>query len=398
MTLKKTLLFIAAALLIFFGLNLMASLLHARYDLTQDGRYTLSQTSKNILKKANYPIIVDVFLEGDIPAGFIKLKAETRQLLEEYASVNPQVKFEFINPISGDESAAQSAQHFASRGMAPEQVQVRSNGKVSQEIVFPWAQATYRGKTVKIPLLKKVLGANQDELISRSTQNLEYAFSDAFYKVLNPRSKRIAVLKGNGELPDAHIADFFTTLRESYFIAPFPLDSILSAPENTFKALQQFDLIVAAKPTIAFRDAQKYALDQYIINGGKSLWLIDPVAMETDSLYAHNGTTVAINRDLNLNDMFFKYGLRINPVLVEDLYAAPLVLATGEGAQSQYRQVPWFYYPLATPPGDHPINTNLDNPIRFEYTGQIDLLKNNIDKTVLLKSSQLSKSMVCRCP
>ena len=391
MTSKKVLIFTLVAILSFLGLNYVASKLHCRWDLTQDGRYTLSETSENIISTANDPIIVDVFLEGDIPAGFIKLQSETRQLLEEYATINPEIKFDFVNPVADNKSAQQTAQEFEKRGMRPEEVQVRNNGKVSQQIVFPWAQARYGGKTVKIPLLKKALGATQDELISRSTQNLEYAFSDAFYKLLNPRSKRIAVLKGNGELPDRNIADFFSTLRESYFIAPFPLDSIKSAPETTFKALQKFDLVVAAKPTKAFTDAQKYALDQYIMNGGKTLWLLDAVEMETDSLYKHNGTTVAIPRNLNLNDMFFKYGVRINPVLVEDLYAAPLVLATGVGAQSQYQQVPWFYYPLVTPPGNNPINTNLDNPIRFEYAGQIDLLKNDIQKTVLLQSSELSK-------
>lgn len=351
------------------------------------------------MAKADEPILIEVFLAGDIPAAFLKLQSETRQLLEEYAAANPEIKFEFIDPVSENKGMEQVAQDFAQRDMRPEQVQVRANGKVSQEIVFPWAQASYAGKTIKIPLLKKALGASQDELISRSTQNLEYALSDAFYKLLNPKSKRVAVLKGNGELPDANIADFFGTLRESYFIAPFPLDSITGAPETTFRALQKFDLVVVAKPTKPFTDAQKYALDQYIMNGGKTLWLLDAVAMETDSLYAHNGTTVAVPRDLNLNDMFFKYGVRINPVLVEDLYAAPLVLATGEGAQSQYQQVPWFYYPLVTPLGNHPINTNLDNPIRFEYTGQIDLLNNNSNnnnnsnsnKTILLQSSQLSK-------
>ena len=388
---KTAIKYLFIALLIFVGLNFVASRFHARWDLTQDGRYTLSETSEKIIDKADAPIVITVFLEGDIPDGFIKLRSETRQLLEEYNAVNPEIKFEFVNPVPENKSAEQAAQEFAKRKMRPEQVQVRSNGKVSQELVFPWAQARFDGKTVKIPLLKKALGATQDELISRSTQNLEYAFSDAFFKLLNPKSKRIAVLKGNGELPDRNIADFFSTLRESYFIAPFPLDSIASAPETTYKALQKFDLVVAAKPTKAFSDAQKYALDQYIMNGGKTLWLLDAVAMETDSLYKHNGTTVALAQNLNLNDMFFKYGVRINPVLVEDLYAAPLVLATGEGAKSQYQQVPWFYYPLVTPSGNHPINTNLDNPIRFEYTGQIDLLNNGIDQTVLLQSSELSK-------
>ncbi|HEA29346.1 MAG TPA: gliding motility-associated ABC transporter substrate-binding protein GldG [Leeuwenhoekiella sp.] len=378
-------------LVIFAGVNVLARYVYTRWDLTQDERYTLSETSENVLKKAEKTLLIDVFLAGEIPPVFRKLQSETRQLLEEYAAINPNVQFDFINPVRDNSSAETVAQDFNSRGMRPEQVQLRESGKVSQELIFPWATASYEGKTVKIPLLKKALGASPDELVSRSTQNLEYAITDGFYKLLNPKSKRIAVLKGNGELDDRYIADFFSTLRESYFIAPFPLDSLQSAPETTFKALQKFDLVVAAKPTQAFTDAQKYALDQYIMNGGKSLWLLDKVVMETDSLYSNAGTAVAINRNLNLGDMFFKYGVRINSVLVEDLYSAPIVLATGQGSNSEYKQLPWFYYPLVTSDEQHPITTNLDNPVRFEYANQIDLLDNGIAKTVLLHSSNLSK-------
>ncbi|MCC4214444.1 gliding motility-associated ABC transporter substrate-binding protein GldG [Leeuwenhoekiella parthenopeia] len=382
-------------ILIFSGalaaLWFLAQQFYFRLDLTADGRYTLSETSETIISKANEPLIVDVFLEGNVPDAFKKLQLETRQLLEEYASENPNIKFAFINPVPEGAPVEQIAQDFNNRGMRPQQVQLRDNGKTSQEFVFPWAMASYKGKTVPVPLLKKTLGADPETFISRSVQNLEYAFSDAFFKLLNPKSKRIAVLKGNGELQDRYIADLFRTLRESYFIAPFPLDSVNLKADTVMAALQKFDLVVVAKATRAFTDVEKYALDQYIINGGKSLFLIDQVAMETDSLYKRNGMALATARDLNLNDFFFNYGLRINPVLVEDLYAAPLVLASGEGSESQYTQLPWFYYPLVTPEENHPINTNIDNPVVFEYVNQIDLLNNGLKQTVLLKSSQLSK-------
>lgn len=382
---------IVAAILLFLGLNYLAHTFSSRWDLTSDKRYTLSQTSKEIITRAEQQVVIDVFLAGDLPPAFLKLQSETRQLLEEYAAVNPNIAFDFVNPVSEGRPAEQVAREFNSRNMQPEQVQTRTNGKVSQEFIFPWATATYRDKTVSIPLLKKTLGASPDELVSRSTQNLEYTISSGLYKLLNPKSKRIAVLKGNGELDDRYIADLFSSLRERYFIAPFPLDSIKDNTEDTFKALQKFDLVVAAKPTIPFTDVQKYALDQYIMKGGKSLWLLDQVAMETDSLMRNDGTAVATAKDLNLRDLFFKYGLRINPVLVQDLYAAPIVLATGEGSNSQYQQLPWFYYPLVTSEETHPITSNLDNPVRFEYTNPIELLENSISKTVLLRSSQLSR-------
>ena len=384
---KKYILF----LLLLIAVLIVSNRAHFRIDLTADGRYTLSETSEDIIAKATDVVIVDVFLEENVPDAFLKLKIETRQLLEEYASANPNIKFAFVNPVPEGAVVEQIAEDFNNRGMRPEQVQLRNNGKVSQEFIFPWAIASYKGQTVRIPLLKKTLGASPDELVSRSVQNLEYAFSDAFYKLLNPKSKRIAVLKGNGELQDKYIADFFKTLRESYFIAPFPLDSISAKPDTIMAALNKFDLIVAAKPTEAFTDLQKYALDQYTMQGGKALYLIDQVAMETDSLYRNSGMALATARSLNLDDFFFKYGIRINPVLVEDLYAAPLVLATGEGNNSQYSQLPWFFYPLITPEENHPINTNIDNPVFFKYANQIELLDTPVEKTILLQSSVLSK-------
>ncbi|MFI8379585.1 gliding motility-associated ABC transporter substrate-binding protein GldG [Leeuwenhoekiella sp. NPDC079379] len=380
---------IVLALLIVVGY--LSQLYSFRIDLTADARYTLSESSETILAKATEPLIIDVFLEGNVPDAFHKLQLETRQLLEEYASENPNIKFAFIDPVPDGAVVETIAQDFNNRGMRPEQVQLRNNGKVTQEFIFPWAIASYKGKTVPISLLKKTLGASPDALVSRSVQNLEYAFSDGFYKLLNPKSKRIAVLKGNAELEDKYIADFFKTLRESYFIAPFPLDSVNGNPDQVMQALNSFDLVVAAKPTQAFTDIEKYALDQFTMQGGKALYLIDEVAMETDSLYANDGMALATARTLNLNDFFFKYGVRINPVLVEDLYAAPLVLASGETANSQYTQLPWFYYPLITAEENHPINTNIDNPVFLRYANQIDLLQTETRKTVLLKSSLLTK-------
>ncbi|WP_028375166.1 gliding motility-associated ABC transporter substrate-binding protein GldG [Leeuwenhoekiella sp. MAR_2009_132] len=380
---------IVLALLIVVGY--LSQLYSFRIDLTADARYTLSESSETILAKATEPLIIDVLLEGNVPDAFHKLQLETRQLLEEYASENPNIKFAFVNPVPEGAIVETIAQDFNNRGMRPEQVQLRNNGKVTQEFIFPWAIASYKGKTVPIPLLKKTLGASPDELVSRSVQNLEYAFSNGLYKLLNPKSKRIAVLKGNGELDDKYIADFFKTLRESYFIAPFPLDSVNGNTDQVMQALNSFDLVVAAKPTKAFTDVEKYALDQFTIQGGKAIYLIDEVAMETDSLYANDGMALATARMLNLNDFFFKYGIRINPVLVEDLYAAPLVLASGETTNSQYTQLPWFYYPLITTEENHPINTNIDNPVFLRYANQIDLLETETRKTVLLKSSLLTK-------
>ena len=364
--------------------------LYERFDLTSDNRYTLSDAALNTVADVDSPIIVDVFLEGDFPSEFRKLKSETRQILEEFSAFNQNIKFSFINPIEDDENRDLVIKQLTDRGLTPLQLSIQESGKSSQELIFPWGLASYNNQTVKIPLVKNKIGATQQELVNNSVQNLEYAFADGFSKLVNPKKRKVAVLRGNDQLENKYIADFVTTLRDYYFIAPFTLDSVANNAQGTLDKLNGFDLIISAKPTLAFSEEEKLVLDQYTMNGGKSLWLIDAVAMDKDSLYNESGKSVAIGRDLNLTDFFFKYGLRINPVLVNDMYSAPITLAIGEGSQAQFQPVKWQYSPLAKSASNHPIVNNL-NLVKFDFANQIDTLKNGISKTILLKSSPLSK-------
>ena len=189
------------------------------------------------------------------------------------------------------------------------------------------------------------------------------------------------------------MADFIRDVREHYFIGTFTLDSVAKQPNQSLQYLQKYDLAIIAKPTERFSDEEKLVLDQFIVNGGKTMWLVDQVSIEMDSLYNDTGTSLAYPRDLNLNDMFFKYGFRINPALVKDIMATPISLATGEaGGSTQYTQYPWFYSPWIYPFGKHPIINNVDG-IKMEFANPIDTLKNSIKKTVLLRSSQYSKAI-----
>lgn len=374
--------------------NYLGSLVHKRFDLTQDNRYTLSDPAKAIIDQIKSPMIIDVFLDGDFPAEFRKLQNETRYLLEEITNYNNNVSFIFSNPVEEGADASVVAQQFADFGMTPLPLQVKRNGATSTQTLFPWATVNHNGKAIPISLIKNVAGASPEQFVYASTQNLEYAFIDGFNRLLNAKTKRIAVLKDNGELPDARIADMFRKLGETYSIAPFPMDAVTSEPKKALLALQNtFDLIVVTKPTKAFTDAQKFVLDQYTMNGGNSLWLVDAVAMENDSLRNETGKALAFPRDLNLNDFFFKYGVRINPVLIKDLYSAPLSLASGDGSNSQYSELPWFYQPSVPSFNTHPINTNIERPVKFTYANQIELLNNtpSISKTVLLASSPLTR-------
>ena len=216
--------------------------------------------------------------------------------------------------------------------------------------------------------------------------------SGAFKKLQITEKKKIAVLKGNGELDDRYLADFLTDLKDYYNIGAITLDSTEKNAQNVLNQLSTFDLTIVAKPSETFTDVEKYVLDQYIVRGGKSLWLIDQVAMDLDSLFNESGSNIAVRRDLNLDDFFFKYGVRINPVLVNDLYNTPIVLADGEANESQYNPLPWVYHPMVFSKDNHPINNNIE-AVRMQFANAIDTLNNPNKKTVLLQSSPLSKTI-----
>ncbi len=392
--LNKSLKHIILVIVAIIAVNFISTKVYKRFDLTTDQRYTLNEATLDIIKKAETPIVIDVFLEGeDFPSEFRRLQSETKQLLEEFRAYNDNISFKFINPTEDEDTRDQAIKQLNARGLTPMQLNVQENGKQSQEVIFPWALASYDEVTVKIPLVKNKIGETQQQLVTNSVQHLEYAFADGISKLVNPKRRKIAVLKGNNEMDNLNIADYVKTLRDYYFIAPFTLDSVSNNPEKTLKSLQDFDLIIAAKPTEAFTEEEKFVLDQYTMNGGKSLWLIDQVAMDKDSLYNDFGKNVALARDLNLTDFFFKYGVRINPVLVSSMYSAPIVLLSGEGSNTRAERFPWTYSPLAQGISTHPVVNNL-NYIKFDFASPIDTLKNNlktVKKTILLQSAPLSK-------
>lgn len=387
---KKTLTSVTIGFIALVLLNLVSSFIYTRVDVTEDSRYTLSTAALQTVQEFSNPVIIDVLLEGELPAEFVKLKFETKQILEEFAAENNNIKFNFINPLETTGSSDNAILEMQKLGLTPANVTVEENGKVSQEFVFPWAMVNYNNKTVKVALLKNKLGSTTEERVTNSIQHLEYSFADAFTKLNIKEKKRIAVLKGNGELQDINLADYLSTIREYYNIGAFTLDSVATNPQKTLKELQKYDLALIAKPTEAFTDKEKYVLDQFMVHGGKSMWLIDNVSMELDSLYNEEGKSLAYPRDLNLKDFFFKYGLRVNPVLVKDIYATQIVLANGNGNNSQYNPVPWPFNPMVFSRNDHPINNNLE-ALRFQFANTIDLLDNNdLKKTILYYSSPLS--------
>jgi gliding-associated putative ABC transporter substrate-binding component GldG len=386
----KSLLITVAVVLL---LNIISNFVFHRFDLTQDHRYTLSPTTLKILKDVQHPLSIKVYLQGELPAEFKRLQQESKQLLEEFQAYNSNIIIEFVDPLENKDESMDKVKELYQKGLTPINITVDDKGKQSQSMVFPWAIAVYNNKEVNIPLLKNIMGASTTQKVIGSVQHLEYSISDGINKISKDKQKKVAIIKGNGELEERHIAKFLMQVRESYFIGPFTLDSVAKSPEGTLKSLQNYDLAIIAKPTEAFSDEEKLVLDQFIINGGKTLWLIDQVNAEMDSLYNPSGATLAFPKDLNLNDMFFKYGVRINPDLVKDEQGSPIKLASGEqGSGTQYQDFNWKFAPQVYPISRHPIVKNLGG-IKFDFANAMDTLKNGIKKTVLLQSSPYSKKI-----
>ena len=377
-----------------FILNFASYYIYKRFDVTQDKRYTLSETTKKIIDKVDSPLIIDVFLDGNFPADFKKLQTETRQLLEEFSAYNSNITFQFVNPIEKEEERLEMMKKFFDKGLTPINVTVEEKGKQTQEVVFPWAVANYGDKGAKVQLLKNLMGASTEKKVESSVQHLEYAFAEAIHKISNEKQRKIAVIKGNGELEDIQIADFLKTIRDNYYIGPITLDSVASQPKETLKALNVYDLAIVAKPREKFTEAEKQVLDQFIMKGGKTLWLVDGTTAEMENLYNESGTTLAGINDLNLTDMFFKYGFRISPQLIKDEYGTPIKLASGnEGSETQMETYNWKMAPFIYPASKkHPIVKNTDG-VKFDFCSPIELLKSSHSTTILLESSPYSKTI-----
>ncbi|MCR4033762.1 MULTISPECIES: gliding motility-associated ABC transporter substrate-binding protein GldG [Flavobacterium] len=390
---KQNLKTLGITIFILVVLNVLGTLFFKRFDLTKDKRYTLSPTSLGIVKQVTNPLSIKIYMAGELPADFRRLQQETKQLLEEFQAYNKNIVFEFVDPLENEDESDALTKSLFQKGLTPVNITVDDKGKQSQAMVFPWAVAVYNNKEVNIPLLKNIMGASTTQKVIGSIQHLEYSIADAINKITKNKQKKVAILRGNGELKEIHIAKMLMQIKESYYIGPFTLDSVAKDPNGTLNALKKYDLAIISKPTEKFSDEEKEVLDQFIMNGGKTLWLVDQVAADMDSLYNDAGATLAYPRDLNLNDMFFKYGFRINPDLVKDELGTPIKLATGEqGSATQYQDFVWKFAPQVFPTSQHPIVKNLGG-IKFDFASPIDTLKNGIKKTVLLQSSQYSKTI-----
>ena len=366
-------------------LNFVSQHFYKRFDLTSDKRFTLSNNTKNILSSINKSVYITVYLEGDFPYEFNRLQVETRQFLEELSAENSNIKIQFENPENQREE-------LIKKGMMPSQLTVQEEGKLSKAIIFPWAEINFEEKTNLVSLFPNAIAVSQDQQLEKAIENLDYSFSNAIHSILEKKNKKIAIIVGNGELQDIFQYSYLSEVAKKYKIAKFTLDSVATNAPQTLQDLTTFDLAIIAKPTEQFTENEKFVIDQFITNGGKTLWMIDNVQADQDSLY-NGGKMLAYPRDLNLTDLLFSYGIRINNSLIKDLYSAKIPLATGNiGNQPQFQNFDWFFHPLVNGNPNHAITKNLI-PVRLQFANQIDILKNNIKKTALLQSSILTKKV-----
>lgn len=380
---------LALIIVILIVANVVSNQFFKRLDLTSDKRYTLSETTLNALKNVKEPINIDIFLDGEFPAAFKRLQNETYQLLEEYKAYNSNIIFKFNNPNGDASNAEQFASELIGLGFTPTNINQNVKGKKELIQIFPWAIANIGEKSVRVPLLVNNYGNKPEENINKSVQLLEYAFTDAITKLTSVKKKKIAILKGNGEISDKYMSDLLLNAKEYYALGEFNLDSLTNDLPKTLANLKRFDMALIVKPTQAFSDEEKYILDQYVMQGGKTMWLMDKVTIDLDSLHNQDRQSVAFPRDLNLDDLFFKYGVRINPTLIQDLLSTPV---TAQSPTGEDFPIDWLYSPVVRSEENHPINKNI-NLVKLEFANQMDTLKNGIKKTVLLKSSEKSKAV-----
>lgn len=379
-----------AAVFILPALALLTSsyLIHWRIDLTEEGRYSLSEGTEGLLDQLDEPLLVKIYLEGEFPAGFERLKLESRYMLEEWSARNGNVFFEFINP-NQVENAQEFKNQLATKGINAVQLQVSSKNGQSVLNVFPAAILSYREKEEVAILLEDVMVFDPAEQVNVSIQQLEFNLARSLSALLQDEKPKVAMITGHGELSALQTAGIGMALSEHYMVERFSTQTYKALPngepdiEDLIRRLNTFELAIIAKPTKAFSELDKYFLDQYAMGGGHLMWFIDGVHAEMDSLsYGPDFLAYPTYFDLNITDLLFKYGVRVNTDLIQDVRCA--------GINDRRNVNPWVYFPLfgAT---DHPSVANL-NAIKGEFSSSLDTLEApGIKKTALLQSSSNAK-------
>lgn len=371
------------------GLMGISRQLFFQMDWTYDKRYSLSENTIEQLEKLQEPLRIDVFLTGDLPTSYLRFRNELDAILDQLQYYNDNVIVQYNDPFEFGNSN-EVVQEMQQYGMQAEIVLENKSGNRTESLIFPWMIVNYGKRSERVALLQKQLGDSENEKIIRSLQQLEYHIMDGIHRVTIQDKKNIAVLTSHATSENSKIADLLQNLRPYYNLGSFNLKNDQISPQKTLENLKRFDLLMVSNPKQAFTQTEKYILDQYGLQGGKLLWMVNGMGIDRDSLFNQAGKAYGFPLELNLDDYFFHKGLRIEKTLIQDLYCAPIVLASGRDNNAQYIPYPWVYYPL-TEPELTPIGKDL-GPVFTRFASAIDTLPNTLSKNLLLQSSDFTKT------
>lgn len=397
---KNEIVSLVITVIIIVMVNIIGAFVYTRFDLTSEKRYTLSDKSKEILKGLDDYVYFRVYLEGEFPAGFKKLRKETKEMLDEFRAYSKYIDYEFINPSESNDPSDREETYkiLYQSGLNNYTATMQTNNGVQQILIWPGTLVSYREKEMAVDLLSAQSGQRQETVLNNSSQDLEYKLISAIKDITEGKSSTVAFIEGHGELNDAEVYDIANTLAQKYTLRRVSLDEKMTAlthrdydNDSNVVVKPIFDAIVIAKPTLPFSEKDKFIIDQYVMYGGKVLWLLDHVKADMDSLKTVEsmmGTTL----DVNLDDQLFRYGVRLNNNLLLAYPCAQIGLVTGQGNNMQSALLPWYYFPLLSPASQHPIVKNLE-AVKSDFTSSLETTTSapEIQKIPLLKTSDYTK-------
>jgi len=379
--------FLMAAVL--FVVNVIAQFAHTKVDLTEERRYTLTPETVNMLHEMKDNVYIEVFLEGKFPAGFKRLQEAIKDKLDQFRNETPYIQYNFRDPldVSSVEEKNERIKTLASQGIKPVNLKVFENDQQSEKLIYPVAVVKFGSHTIPVNLLENsIAGFSDEELLNQSINLLEYKLADAINKIFRVIKPGILLTAGHGESKPIETQDFINTMAPFYDIKRIHLDSIYKIPD-------QVGLVIMPNPQTPYSEKAKFVLDQFVMRGGRIIFLVNKVKIDLDSLRRQSADYVPLENNVNLDDLFFKYGFRIQPNLILDMECSTIPLAVGKmGTGAQLENFPWYYAPLMSSQSEHPIVKNIDR-VNLSFPNSIDTIKTKVPlkKTILLASSKYSR-------
>ena len=383
---KKTIIRLLVLLAVLAGINWLASLLFFRIDLTEDKRYTVSDATKELLANLDKNVNVNVYLSGDFPAGFERLESATREMLEEFKTYsNGHLSYQFSDPsqATSEEQRNKQYQNLVNRGLTPTNLHATDqDGKRTEKIIFPGAIIQADTLSVPVQLLKGNKASSKEEQLNQSVEGVEFELSSAIRLLANPERKKVGLIVSHTTIAPAMLSDLIATIQQSY-------DVFLDV--NNPASYDGLDAILVLKPDSAFSEDEKYKIDQYVVGGGSAMFFVDGAKIDSVNLEG----TYAQPLDLNLGDLFFRWGVRLNTNLVKDLYCAQILLNVGNvGDKPEIKPVPWRFFPLLNHFGTHPVTRNID-AVYTRFLSSIDTVggASGIHRSPLLMTSPYTQML-----